>query len=154
MANLASKPWGFLPGQLAYIVLTFSHAMPIKNAQAFFVHEEDENQHLYFRFSSDDFNFSSEEEQFLQGSQLRNLYFERTIPVDMKPGTYVLDKVNFETASGNTVDAEMSTERASFVLIAEPTNAPVIQRMLILPRHVYKTVREDDERRLQSRSHE
>lgn len=137
MANLSSKKWGFLPGQMAYLVLSFGNAMPVKNAQVFFVHEEDENQHLYFWFAA-------EENNAVQSSEATTLYFERSIPDDMKPGTYVLDKVNFETAGGNTIDAKMETEGASFEVLAEPEHPPVVKRLLVLPKHVYETVRSMD----------
>jgi hypothetical protein len=118
--RLSSKRWSFQPGQVAYIRLVFSNAVPLNNAYAFFVHEEDSDSHLMF-------GFKSAEGKALQPSIENHIDLEEYIPGDMKPGVYSLDKINFETASGHTVDAKMEADQASFEVVPAQEHAPVVK---------------------------
>lgn len=91
------------------------------------------------------FGFESTEGKSLQPSTETHIDFEQHIPGDMKPGVYTLDKINFETASGHTVDAKMETDKASFEVVPAQELAPLVTWVSVVPQNVYRTLKDREE---------
>jgi hypothetical protein len=54
-----------------------------------------------------------------------------TISKDQKPGVYALDKINFQTFSGNTLDYQGNVGTPKFEVIPELTFAPLVEDLSI-----------------------
>ena len=115
----------FQPGEDVYIRLTFQNAVPLDNAYIIFVHEEAENEHIVFGLASEYTNVP------IQPRPGRILTLAVAIPKDQKPGVYALDKINFETFSGNTLDYKGDVGTPKFEVVPEYTFAPLVEDLSI-----------------------
>ena len=131
----------FQPGEQVYVRLGFQHVVPIKNAFIVFVHEEDEDQHIAFGFKSGD---ESKPIQPSQGGRL--LDFAKTIERETRPGVYRLDKINFETFSGETKDYQGQFAIPRFEVIPERDFAPIVAEVSIYNELIWQSVREREQR--------
>ncbi len=123
--EMAQKVKQFQPGQEVYIRFTFQNAVPLDNVFIVFVHEEEENEHIVFGLASE---YTNEPIQPRPG---RILPLSVTIPKDQKPGVYALNKINFQTFSGNTLDYQGDVGTPKFEVIPELTFAPLVEDLSI-----------------------
>ena len=131
----------FQPGEQVYVRLVFQNVVPIKNAFVFFVHEEDENEHVALGFQGQDGDHP------IAPNQKRVLDFAVTIPRDTKPGVYALDKINFETFGGNSLDYQGNVGPVRFAVIPEHEIAPVGEDVSVFNEAMWRTVKEVERRR-------
>ncbi len=101
----------FQPGEQVYVRLIFQSGVPIKNAILIFVHKEDKNEHIMFGFKSGD------EDTPIQPTMGNLLDLAVTITKNTKPGEYLLEKINFETYSGRTLDPQGELPGSRFEVI-------------------------------------
>src|SRR5215213_566674 len=118
----------FQPGEYVYVRIVFQHGVPIKNAYVVFVHKEDENEHVVFGFKA------AAEEEPLAPDPGRVLDLAVLIEKDKKPGVYVLDKINFESFSGNTLNYQGDIKLQSFEVMPEHDGAPVVEDVSLFSR--------------------
>jgi len=118
----------FQPGEHVYVRIAFQHGVPIRNAYIVFVHVDDDDEHIVCGFRA------KEEDEPLAPAPGRFITLMAIVEEDKKPGVYVLDKINFETYSGNTLDYQGDIEKSSFEVIPEHTAAPVVENVAILSR--------------------
>ena len=116
----------FQPGERVYIRLGFQNEVPIKNAVLVFVHEEDEDEHVVFGFKT------AEDDPPMAPNRQRLVPSAETIKKGQKPGVYALDKINFETFGGRTVDPDRSTIAIPrFEIIPEKDIAPIVTEVSV-----------------------
>ena len=115
----------FQPGQAVYIRFAFQNAVPLDNVFIVFVHEEEENEHIVFGLASEYTN------EPIQPRPERILPLTVTIRKDQKPGVYALDKINFQTFSGNTLDYQGHVGTPKFEVIPEQAFAPLVTDLSI-----------------------
>ena len=118
----------FQPGEHVYVRIAFQHGAPISNAYIVFVHKDDDDEHIVCGFRAE------AEDEPLAPDPGRIIELMAIVEEDKKPGVYVLDKINFETYSGNTLDYQGDIEPPSFEVIPEDTAAPVVENVAILSR--------------------
>lgn len=123
----------FQPGEQVYVRLVFQNVVPIKNAYIVFMHQEDENEQIVFGFKA--------EEQPLEPNPKRLIDIAPFIEKDKKPGVYALDKINFETFSGKTLDYQGNVGTPKFKVIPEREVAPVVEDVSIFTRMHWEAIK-------------
>jgi hypothetical protein len=116
----------FQPGDEIFVRISFQNVVSLKNAFIFFVHEEDENEHIMIGFGTRD-----EDEPAVKRSMRTVLDFSKTVEKDQKPGIYTLNRINFETFGGQTLDYRGDIEMTRFEVIPEPEFAPIVEDVSI-----------------------
>ena len=125
----------FQPGDEAYVRLAFQHRVAIQDATVVFVHEEDKNAHIMFWVESIDPN------EPIPPAMLTSLNFGVRIEKDQKPGVYVLDKINFHTFGGKTLDYQGDVGKPKFEVVPESEAAPVVSELSIFTKQQWDRAR-------------
>ena len=118
-----------------YVRLIFQSGVPIKNAVLIFVHKEDKNEHIMFGFKSGD------EDTPIQPTMGSLLDLAVTITKNTKPGEYLLEKINFETYSGRTLDPQGELPGSRFEVIPEHEVAPKVEEVVVLTEAHWRAVK-------------
>lgn len=98
-----------------------------------FVHEEDEDEHVLFGFSTDDLP--------LAPNPRRQIDFAKLIEKDQRPGVYVLDKITFETFGGKTLDHEGNIVKPKFEVVPEQERAPMVKEVSVFSKMFWEAKR-------------
>jgi len=96
----------FRNGDTLDVELVIRHEVGIRDGYIIFVHEDDEETHLLFGFQG-----AEGKDKPLPASERTTLSLTPTIDEDQQLGVYALDRINFKTFDGSTVDAPIPGRR-------------------------------------------
>jgi hypothetical protein len=130
----------FRPGDEVYVRLVFQNVVSLKNAFVFFVHEQDENEHIMIGFASRD-----DEKPAVRPGIQTIMDFSATIKPNQKPGVYALDRINFETFGGQTLDHRGDVGTPRFRVEPEPEFAPIMENVSIFTESMWRTVKKRED---------
>jgi hypothetical protein len=114
----------FQRGENVYGRLVFHNPVPITNGFVIFAHEEDPNEHLEQWF------FARDENKPIPPALETTIEFAIPIEKDKKLGVYALEKIIFESLSGNRLDYQGDIEIPKFEVI-ESDVAPTVHELSI-----------------------
>ncbi len=129
----------FQPGEKALVRLVFRSGVLINSIFVVFVHEEDENAEL------DEWISSRDENKPIKPSRQITIEFELSIEKDTKPGVYTLDKIRFETFSGNTLDYQGDIGPQKFEVVPEREIAPTVTDLSIFTEPEWERLKRNEE---------
>jgi hypothetical protein len=116
----------FQPGENVNVRLVFKSVVSIKNVFVIFVHQEDENEHLVSGFKA------RYEAQPIPPTTQAVFNVAPAITKDTKPGVYALDRINFETVNGNTIDYRGDGIMLKFEVVPERVAAPMVEDVSVI----------------------
>ncbi len=74
------------------------------------------------------------------------LDFGQTVPGDQKPGVYALDRINFETFGGQTLDHRGDVGTPKFEVVEEPEFAPIVEDVSIFTESMWLAAKKAERR--------
>ncbi len=104
----------FRRGDTLYVKLVVRNKVGIKDVYIVFVHEEDDNAHIFWGVQG-----REGEDKPLPPSDRTILTWEKTIDEDQKLGVYTLDKVNFKAFDGAMLDAPFPVGKMKFEVVED-----------------------------------
>ena len=103
----------FRRGDTLDIKLVISHKkVGIKDVHIFFVHEEDDNAHIFWGLQG-----STATDNLIHPNEQTTLRWDKTIPEDQKLGVYTLDTMNFKTFDDTTLEVAGSVRIGKFEVV-------------------------------------
>jgi hypothetical protein len=132
----------FQPGDEVYIRLVFQNIVSIRNGFVFFVHEQDENEHIMIGFAARD-----DDKPAVRPGIKTIMDFAATIEKDQKPGVYALDKISFETFGGNSMGYQGDVGTPKFEVMPEREAAPIVEDVSIFTAAKWRLVKKMEEDR-------
>ncbi len=104
----------FRRGETLDIKLVIRNQVGVNDIHIFFVHEEDDNAHIYWGVQG-----KEGKDKVLPPSLETSVRWEKTISEDQKLGVYTLQNINFKTFEGTTLGAPFPTDAMKFEVVQD-----------------------------------